>query len=151
MSLSIRWGERAFSALLSFIVRRKQMSTITDQMFRASYEIGKKWYSHSMSYTESVRILHVQYGMNPHSADDYLYAYMNMADGKTLTRSISLAAVRYYLSKFLEDQGPTGLQKALSAIKQTIDHQEKSGTSTPVGLRRIYDSFLLRLYPKFSD
>lgn len=121
------------------------MSAITENMFHASYEIGNKWHEQSLSYKDSIRILRDQYKMNPSSADDYIYAYANMANGRALKRIISQEAIRYYLAKFLEDKGKTGLQKALSAIEQTIDYREESGNSSSVGLRRIYDSFLLKL------
>jgi len=121
------------------------MATITENMFHASYEIGKRWHGHSLSYKESIRILRDQYRMNPSSADDYLYAYANMADGRELKRIISQAAICYYLTKILEDKGTAGLKKALSAIEQTIDYRESAGNSSSVGLRRIYNSFLLKI------
>lgn len=121
------------------------MAKITEQMFDAAYETGKKLHAHSISYTESIRILEVQYGMNPHSADDYVYAYINMADGKALKRTISNTAMRYYLTKFFEDQGKVRLQTALSAIQKTIDYRVASDIGSVASLRQIHNSFLVKL------
>lgn len=121
------------------------MAKITERMFDAAYETGKKLHASSISYTESIRILEVQYGMNPHSADDYLYAYTNMADGRAFKRSISHTAMHHYLTKFFKDQGKAGLQKALSAIQKTIDYRVASGIGSVASLRQLHDSFLVKL------
>ena len=121
------------------------MAVITEQMFHASYETGRKWYMQSISYAESIRILRDQYKMNPSAADDYLYAYKSMAEGNVLKRVISHAALRFYLTKFFEDQGKVGLQKALSSIQQTIDYRLAVGNISTVGLGRIHKDFLLRV------
>lgn len=83
--------------------------------------------------------------MNPSSADDYLYAYKSMADGNVLKRVISHAALRFYLTKFFEDQGSVMLQKALSSMQKTIDYRLAVGNSNTVGLTKIYKDFSHRV------
>lgn len=75
------------------------MAAITEKMFHVSYEIGKKWHEESCPYNDCIRILRDQYKMNPSSADDYLYAYANMAEGRELKRIISqVVSDNYFLT-----------------------------------------------------
>lgn len=119
----------------------KKNNKITPQIVEKAYKVAKDYYDKKISLQEAQCCL-IRCGMNKNSANDYIYNYSNLIQGKLFTRTTNSCGTDYYLHKIYEDNGQSGLKNALISLSQHIDYyEEKSGTT--VKLRReIYNKYL---------
>ena len=62
-------------------------------------------------------------GMNRNSAFMYIYAVVNLLEGKVFKRAVSTKALRKYFSTIYSEFGKAGLAKAITATKEHIKYR----------------------------
>lgn len=126
------------------------MEHSSEEKIRKAYEIAKKVFLSEIPVTEAARIL-AENGMKQSSAFDYIYAYSKLREGKLYTRTINADTTDYYLKKIHEENGETGLRKALLALYQHIEYYEQtSGASVKKG-REIYERYFKLIKENFAE
>ncbi len=125
------------------------MKPITNEMIHSSFEIGKKIYHKQLNRQEGLKALK-DLGMKVSSANDYIYCYIDLIQGKLFTRTINAYGLDYYLGRILEENGKKGLRNALLSLSQHIDYYEAtSGSSVKKGTE-IYNKYYT-LAKDFND
>lgn len=91
------------------------MGQITNEMIHKAFEIGKNIYLNQLLALEGIKILTDQ-GMQESSANDYVYCYSNLIQGKLFTRTINAYGIEYYLERIYQENGINGLKNALLSL-----------------------------------
>ena len=117
------------------------MGKITNDLVEFSFEIGKKVYKNELSLKEGIQTL-TQKGMNRNSANDYIYNYSNLIQGKLFTRTSNIYATEYFLERIYRENGLSGLQNALLSLSQHIEYYEEKSGAKVKSIRKIYNKYL---------
>ena len=117
------------------------MTTITNKMIHASYDIAKQVHEGKTSQKDGLDLLESTYQMNRNSAADYFHNYVCMIEGRSFPRSSNAYGTDYFLGKMLEDGGRTRLLNSLSALRQHIDYYEAIRKTTLHKQREICDRY----------
>jgi 5-methylcytosine-specific restriction protein A len=116
------------------------MGKITNDLVEFSFEIGKKVYKNELSLKEGIQTL-TQKGMNRNSANDYIYNYSNLIQGKLFTRTSNIYATEYFLERIYRENGLSGLQNALLSLSQHIEYYEEKSGAKVKSIRKIYNKY----------
>lgn len=118
------------------------MTTITNKMIHAAYDVAKKINSGALSNKDGLNLLESAYQMNRNSASDYVHNYHSMVEGRLFTRTNNVYGTEYYLQKMYEDGGRDLLLNALSSLRQHFDYYEAVGNTKIFKRKAIYDRFV---------
>jgi 5-methylcytosine-specific restriction protein A len=125
------------------------MKPISNEMIHKAFEVGKQIYLYPLTRQDGIKSL-LDMGMKESSANDYVYCYSNLIQGKLFTRTINAYGLDYYLHRIYEEDGNNGLKNALLSLYQHIDYyEETSGASVKKG-RETYEKFY-SLVKDFTD
>jgi 5-methylcytosine-specific restriction protein A len=116
------------------------MGIITNEMVQNAYKIGKQIYLNLMIRTDGIAYLK-EMGMNKNSANDYVYSYSNLIQGKLFTRNTNVYATEYYLNSIFLENGTEGLQNALLSLSQHIDYYEEVSSTSVKKRKEIYNRY----------
>jgi 5-methylcytosine-specific restriction protein A len=116
------------------------MREISKEMIHKAFDVAKDIFLIQINRQDGIKILS-ELGMKESSANDYVYCYSNLLQGKLFTRTINAYGLEYYLQRILEENGNNGLKNALLSLSQHIDYYEAaSGASVKKG-SEIYAKF----------
>jgi 5-methylcytosine-specific restriction enzyme A len=96
---------------------------------KAAYKLSSDVSDGKLAELEAAQQLHDAYGMNFSSAYGYLRTRQHMLRGELYTRTINIAATRYYLEQIFLDEGIAGLKFALTSVRAHADYYQKQGKS----------------------
>ena len=99
---------------------------MTDEMIDICYKCGKKLAS-GENAQELADDIAESTGMNRNSAIMYLYAVQGMLDGTIYKRAINAKAIRRYFDLILNENGRTGLEKAIRATRLHVEYRRECG------------------------
>lgn len=126
------------------------MAKITHDQINKAFEVGKSIFQNQISLNEGKNSL-ASMGMKRSSAQDYIYAYSNLIQGKLFTRTINSYGTEYYLKRIYNENGNSGLKKALLSLNQHIEYyEETSGASVKKG-REIYEKYYLLVKADYGE
>jgi len=114
---------------------------ISLEKIKALYETAKKVYSKELSKKNALIELQNQ-NINKNSANDYLYCYACLVEGKLFNRTMNIEATKYFLAKILEDSGIQYLMNALQSLSLHIDYYENISGHNVVGRKQILNDYL---------
>lgn len=115
------------------------MSKITEEVVKESYKVAKKVYTKEITLKEGKNIL--SHYMKPNSANDYIYNFKCMMDGKKFTRTNNAYAVEYYLENIYNEYGFEILKNALKSVKLHIEYYEPLKNIIRHKERKIHEKF----------
>jgi 5-methylcytosine-specific restriction enzyme A len=126
------------------------MGKITNDLVESSFEIGKKVYRNELTLKEGIQTL-TQKGMNRNSANDYIYNYSNLIQGKLFTRTSNTYATEYFLERIYRENGLNGLQNALLSLSQHIEYYEEKSGAKVKSRRKIYTKYFKLIGEKIIE
>lgn len=114
---------------------------ITLEKIKILYETAKKVYRKELTQKNALIELQNQ-NINKNSANDYLYCYACLVEGKLFNRTMNIESTKYFLSKILEDSGIQYLMNALQSLSLHIDYYENISGHNVVGRKQILNDYL---------
>jgi len=114
---------------------------ITLDKIKILYEVAKKVYLKQITQKEALTELQHQ-NINRNSANDYLYCYASLVEGRSFNRTMNITATKYFLEKILEDNGIKLLLNALQSLSLHIDYYENISGHSVVGRKLILQDYL---------
>lgn len=116
---------------------------ITLDKIKILYEVAKKVYVKELTQRDALIELQNQ-NINRNSANDYLYCYACLVEGRLFNRTMNIVATKYFLEKILEDNGIQFLLNALQSLSLHIDYYENISGHNVVGRKQILADYLKR-------
>jgi 5-methylcytosine-specific restriction enzyme A len=95
----------------------------------AAYQLSREVSDGKLTDLQAAQKLQNSYGMNFSSAWGYLRKRGQMLRGEQYTRTMNIAATRYYLENIYSDEGEQGLTSALTAVRAHAAYYNKQGKS----------------------
>ena len=97
---------------------------ITPLQVEASYSVASRVFDHEVTAEAGANELQTSYGLNINSARDFINDYRHMLQGKVFQRAMSALAIDYYLSRMVEERGPSAHEAAVKAVEKHIKYYE---------------------------
>lgn len=123
---------------------------VTEQMYQAAYCLGADIWSGRITYTEAQRALENEFNLSTKTINAYLRSYDGLRRGRTLKLTPQVEALRYMVTRLINDIGPAALLPALQSLGGHIEYLD-SFSSTKLAkqslLRSLYEELLVRLSP----
>ena len=113
------------------------------------YEYAVKFYNNEITLKQAKAELQ-ENGLNPNSANYYLYIYPSLIRGKIFKGTINAEATKYYLDKIFETKGLQYLRNALQALSLHIDYYQDISHANVVSQKKILNQYLDK-YDLFYD
>lgn len=104
----------------------EQRVKMTNEMIDVCYQGGKKLAA-GENVQELADDISESIGMKRTSAIMYLYAVRGMLDGTVYKRAINAKAIRRYFDLILNENGRTGLEKAIRATRLHVEYRRECG------------------------
>ena len=114
---------------------------ISIEAIHYAYEIAKRCYAGSLSFTEAYSKIADETGMAANSAKDYVNNLKYMLEGKCYVRTLNTYATEYYLKQIRKDYGEQAFQSAISATQQHVTYYNNLG----YGQRRSIEKLIKKL------
>lgn len=89
--------------------------------------------------------LQEKFGMNFSSAWGYLRKRKQMLNGERYTRTMNIAATRYFLENIYKDEGVMGLKQAVSSVRKHAEYYSQQGKSGLPSILAMVDDLELSL------
>lgn len=105
------------------------------------YDYAVKFYNNEISLKQA-KIELKEKGLNPNSANYYLYIYPSLIKGTIFKGTINADATKYYLDKIFETKGLQYLKNALQALSLHIDYYQGVSNANVVSQKKILDEYL---------
>lgn len=112
-------------------------------MIHASYEVAKKVFNKSITRSNGLDILELNYGMNRSSADFHIGNYKCLVTGKVFRKTMNVYATRYYLNCICAEGNLDILRNAVSSLYGHIKYYEIVRKINVVQQRKIYEEFAI--------
>jgi 5-methylcytosine-specific restriction protein A len=78
---------------------------------------------------EGAQLLNAKTGMPATSAGIVIAVYLNMSMGQVFKRTLSASDMEFVIGCIADDEGPTQLKKALTALRLHIEYRESDGVN----------------------
>lgn len=119
---------------------------VTEQLVRVALDLAKRVETGAIRSTAASDELITQHGFTAHTANAYLYAYLNLRAGKTLKATVNVAAMQLILED-IAALGNDALFTALQALWSHILYLETRPNSRSLerGLRNLHQALTERL------
>ncbi|GAB3307995.1 HNH endonuclease [Hymenobacter tenuis] len=118
---------------------------ITSQQVHQAYTIARQVYEAEISKDHGLWKLTSEEGLNLATAAFFIDDLRHLLTGTVFKRTLSSPAMDYFLAKISQDYGPSGLETALSALKQHITYHEKEYESVMKSMRQVYQRYESKL------
>lgn len=92
-----------------------------------AYEIAKRHYAGTLSFTEAYSLISSETGMAANSAKDYVNVLKYMLDGKCYIRTLNTYATEYYIKQIRKDYGEHAYRAAIEATRQHVAYYNGLG------------------------
>ena len=106
-----------------------------------AYEIAKRHYAGTLSFTEAYSLISSETGMAANSAKDYVNVLKYMLEGKCYIRTLNTYATEYYIVHIRNDYGEKAYRAAIEATKRHVSYYYSLG----YGKRRAIEALLKNL------
>jgi len=108
---------------------------------KAAYSLATLVARGELTDLEAASELQEKHGMNFSSAWAYLRKRRQMLAGEKYTRTMNIAATRYFLERILADEGDDGLKTALSSVRKHIAYYAEQGKSSLPSIMALVEEF----------
>lgn len=105
---------------------------ILEEVFQATRQVDRGIITLGKARDDLVRA----YGFNANSANMTIRSLRHMLNGERYRRALTVDATDYFLNRIREEDGSSGLQKALRALSSHIDYRHSTGVNVP-GLQTV--------------
>lgn len=119
------------------------MSKIGNREIVVLYKTAEKYHKHEITFKEATEALEKE-NINKNTASDYLHNYSKLVNGIGFTRTMNIAATRYFLEKISETKGYEILQKALLSLSLHIEYYEDISGSKVKKRNEILNEYLAK-------
>jgi len=121
---------------------------ITKDQIPLAYEMSKNAFEGLISQKNAKDKLVEVHNMNRNSANDFIYVFKYLMQGKGFQRGLNAYAFDYFLKSIKKDYGIPKLKIALKALSEYIDYHKSKKTSK-VG--KIYIKYENLTKPEFEE
>jgi len=121
---------------------------ITKDQIPLAYEMAKNAFEGIISQKNAKDRLVEVHNMNRNSANDFIYVFKYLMQGKEFQRGLNAYAFDYFLASIKKDYGIQKLKIALESLSHYIDYH-KSKKNSKVG--KIYTKFESFTKPEFEE
>ena len=108
---------------------------------KAAYSLATLVARGELTDLEAASELQEKHGMNFSSAWAYLRKRRQMLAGEKYTRTMNIAATRYFLERILADEGDDGLKTALSSVRKHTAYYAEQGKSSLPSIMALVEEF----------
>ncbi|MCW3109880.1 MAG: hypothetical protein JWQ09_4386 [Segetibacter sp.] len=115
---------------------------ISTELTPLAYDVSKKVYEKTLTFSEGQKIVVGDKKMNPNSAADYINNFRCLVEGKRFTRTLNAFSMEYFLENISNDYGNAKLSNALFALKEHVEYYEGIQKVRMHKMRVIYDKYL---------
>ena len=103
------------------------MPRIGSKEIDAVYALTKDVAQGKRTELQAASRLQEKFGMNFSSAWGYLRKRKQMLNGERYTRTMNIAATRYFLENIYKDEGVMGLKQAVSSVRKLAEYYSQQG------------------------
>jgi 5-methylcytosine-specific restriction protein A len=103
---------------------------IGSEEIKAAYSLSKDVAAGKLTDSQAADLLQKSFGMNYSSAWGYLRKRRQMLAGEQYTRTMNIAATRYFLENIYQDEGEVGLLSALLSVRKHAQYYAEQGKSS---------------------
>ena len=103
------------------------MPRIGSKEIEAVYALAKDVAQGKRTELQAASRLQEKFGMNFSSAWGYLRKRKQMLNGERYTRTMNIAATRYFLENIYKDEGVMGLKQAVSSVRKLAEYYSQQG------------------------
>lgn len=96
---------------------------------KTAHSLSREVAQGALTEADAANQLHETLGMNYSSAWGYLRKRRQMLEGERYTRTMNIAATRYFLENIHQDEGDAGLRLALSSVRKHAKYYSQQGKS----------------------
>jgi 5-methylcytosine-specific restriction protein A len=121
------------------------MAKITLTQIKAAFVLAERVYDGKLTFETAAAELQGQYGLNVNSARDFLGQYRHMLRGEVFKRSLSAAALEYFLPEIERTRDRDTADNAVSAAWKHIAYYESIEDTYLVKLRSVVEKFQVSL------
>jgi 5-methylcytosine-specific restriction enzyme A len=114
------------------------------------FAYAEKFHNKEISRKKALSAL-TRKGIKRSSAQDYIYNYSNLVEGRIFTRTMNVISTKYYLDKILETRGIETLKKALQSLSLHITYYEGITNSQVVKRKKLLNEYLERYNIQTED
>ncbi len=108
---------------------------------KAAYSLATQVARGKLTDLEAATELHNNHGMNFSSAWAYVRKRREMLAGERYTRTMNIAATRYFLEQILADEGQNGLTNALASVRRHAAYYSEQGKSSLPSIIGLVEEF----------
>jgi 5-methylcytosine-specific restriction enzyme A len=117
------------------------MATITLTQIKAAFTLAESVYGGKLTFETAAAELRDKHGLNLNSARDFIGQYRHMLNGEVFKRSLSAAALEYFLPTIEYNSGREAADNAISAAWKHIAYYEALEDTRLVKLRAVVVKF----------
>jgi len=117
------------------------MATIAIAQVQAAYALAARVYDGQLTFETAATALRDKHGLNINSARDFIGQFRHMLRGEVFKRSLSAAAMEYFLSAIERDRGRNAADNAVSAAWKHIAYYEALENTRLPKLRSVIEKF----------
>ena len=114
---------------------------ISETQYEAACDIASKVYAKELTTANGKAILSEQFGLNETSANDFIYDYKRLMEGKVFQRAMSAPAMRHFIEQIFAKHGILGLDNALASLRLHIDYYEGHYDTNMHSMRAVAEEF----------
>jgi len=133
---------------------KQKRKKIPNEVVPVAYRLAKQVYEKEgeITFTEAKEKLVNDYGLNEHSAADYINNFRCLREGQIFKRTHNAFSFEYFLENIHSDYGDDGLKSALRAFSLHISYVENQAQKVnAVQFRKIYGQFAAKLSLDSTD
>lgn len=114
---------------------------ISEQQVEAACLVASKVYKTQLSADRGVAMLSKDFGLNETSAKIFIDDYKHLISGRIFKRTLSSAAMSYFIENIRSEYGKDGLANAVKSLRSHISYFEGHYKSTMHSQRAVLLKF----------